>query len=427
MLTEAKVPWVAVVAVPVNVRGPAEERSYCGDGRDVLLQGFHWAAHAGGWDHHARARKSWYRVLAENAPAVRSAGFTWVWFPPASDSLAPQGYIPRRWNRLDTAYGSEAELREAVAALGPVGALADVVVNHRVGAHTPEADFEDPPFPDNRAAVTRDDASGVGTGNHDTGESHPAGRNLDHTNPEVRGAVKGYLRRLKAVGFRGWRYDLAKGFHGRFVAEYNDATAPAFSVGEFYDGDRQKVTNWLDATGGKSAAFDFPTRYLLYEACQSDDYGRLRSSCGGRVVPGGLIGFWPSRAVTFVDNHDTEYRRDEEHRQHHDGTRHFPGGTADLAYAYTLTHPGVPCVFWSHFFDWGQATRRNLEQLLRLRREAGLHARSWVDIKEARKGLYAAVVEGKVAMKLGTGHWCPGSGWHLALGGDKFMVWRRAH
>src|SRR5262245_40093834 len=104
MQPEVKAPWVAVLPLP------AEDRKYAGDGRDVLLQGFHWASHAGGRDPATGARTSWYRVLRDNAPAIRSAGFTWVWFPPPSDSLAPQGYIPRRWNVLDTPYGSEAEL-----------------------------------------------------------------------------------------------------------------------------------------------------------------------------------------------------------------------------------------------------------------------------------------------------------------------------
>ena len=164
-------------------------------------------------------------------------------------------------------------------------------------SHTAGADFADPPFPDNRAAIARDDESGVGTGNPDTGDRHPAGRDLDHTNPDVRAAIKNYLRRLKAVGFQGWRYDLVKGYHGRFVGEYNDATAPEFSVGEFFDGDRQKVTDWIDATGGKSTAFDFPTRFLLFEACtdatiiavsaRSAAAGWCRAACSasGRAGP----------------------------------------------------------------------------------------------------------------------------------------------
>src|SRR5690242_884486 len=133
MHTELAAPWVAVLPGPPG-RAAAPVR-YAGDGYDVLLQGFHWASHAGAPDGYG-SRKSWYRIVRENAHAIRLAGFTWVWFPPPSDSLAPQGYIPRRWNTLDSAYGSETELREAIRALTPVNALADVVLNHRVGIHT---------------------------------------------------------------------------------------------------------------------------------------------------------------------------------------------------------------------------------------------------------------------------------------------------
>jgi alpha-amylase len=144
------------------------------------------------------------------------------------------------------------------------------------------------------------------------------------------------------------------------------------------------------------------------------------------VVPGGLIGYWPSRSVTFLDNHDTEYRRDEEHRRQHDDTRHFPGQAVVLGYAYLCTHPGIPCAFWPHYFDWGDYTRQRIDRLVEVRKSTGLHARSVVDIKEARTGLYAAITDGKVAVKLGSRPWSPGAGWQLALDGDKFAVWTRA-
>src|SRR5262245_34587535 len=99
MRTEHMTPWVAVVSLPLG--SPAGEK-YVGDGRDLLLQGFHWASHAGAHDHHGR--RSWYRILQENAATIKAAGFTWIWMPPSSDSLAPQGYIPRRWYSLDTPY-----------------------------------------------------------------------------------------------------------------------------------------------------------------------------------------------------------------------------------------------------------------------------------------------------------------------------------
>src|SRR5438132_11646378 len=103
MQHDMRAPWVAIVSLPVVGRAPAQ-RKYIGDGKDILLQGFHWASHQGSFDHATKTRKSWYRILEENAAAIKAAGFTWVWFPPPSDSLAPEGYIPRRWNVLDTPY-----------------------------------------------------------------------------------------------------------------------------------------------------------------------------------------------------------------------------------------------------------------------------------------------------------------------------------
>lgn len=416
MQLERRSSWAVVV--------PAPAHRYISDGRDILLQGFHWHSHRG-VSAADGSRRSWYRVIRENAERIKAAGFTWVWMPPPSDSLAPEGYIPRRWHRFDASYGTETELRSAIQALQPVKAMADVVINHRVGVATAGADFEDPPFPDNRTAIVGNDQSGVGGGQPDTGDLNPAGRDLDHTNPQVRAAIMDYLHRLRSLGFHGWRYDLCKGYHPRFVGEYNDATNPELSVGEYYDGDRQKVTNWIDGTGGRTTAFDFPARYALYETCTSDDFTRLRSQNGSRTVPAGLIGFWPAHAVTFVDNHDTEYRRDHEHECHYDGTRHFPAKTVAMGHAYLLTHPGIPCVFWSHFFDWDAETRGKIERLIWLRRALGIHARSAVDIREARPGLYAALIDGKLAVKLGSRGWCPGGDWRLALDGERFAIWTR--
>jgi len=419
MQTDVQAPSALVAPLPASGQTLAVRQQYIGDGRDILLQGFHWPAHAGARERDG-AKKSWYRIIHENAATIRTAGFTWVWFPPASDSLAPQGYIPRRWNVLDSAFGTEAELQAAINALAPVRAMADVVVNHRVGVATAGPDFEDPSFPDNRAAV-------AGGNNRHSKEPPGPGRELDHNNPDVRATVKQYLHRLKAVGFRGWRYDMVKGFHGKFVGEYNDASTPEFSVGEFFDGDPHKVANWIDVTGGKSGAFDFPTRFLLFEACTTNDYRSLRSVYGGRVLPSGLVGYWPSHSVTFVDNHDTEYRRGEEHRACGDGIRHFPDKTVAMGYAYLLTHPGVPCVYWPHYFDWDDYTRQRIGRLIRVRKITGIHARSRVEIHEARRGLYAANIDGKAALKLGSLPWSPGSGWQFALDGEKLAVWTRCH
>src|SRR5262249_36854035 len=156
-----------------------------------------------------------YTVIKENAPTIRSAGFTWVWFPPPSDSPTNEGYLPRKWNLLTSHYGTDAQLKDAIKALGRVQAMADVVVNHRVGVATGGVDFEEPRFPDWEKAVTSDDDSGKGKGAADTGEKSKAARDLDHTNTGVRDAIKAYLTTLQTAGFKGWRYDMVKGYHGK--------------------------------------------------------------------------------------------------------------------------------------------------------------------------------------------------------------------
>ena len=65
--------------------------------------------------------------------------------------------------------------------------------------------------------------------------------------------------------------------------------------------------------------------------------------------------------------------------------------------------------------------------LMKIRKTTGLHARSRVDIHEARRGLYAANIDGQVAVKLGPHSWSPGAGWKLALDGERFAVWTRSH
>jgi alpha-amylase len=50
---------------------------------------------------------------------------------------------------------------------------------------------------------------------------------------------------------------------------------------------------------------------------------------------------------------------------------------------------------------------------------------SRLDISEARRGLYAAVVDGRVAVKLGPAGWWPGHGWQLAVDGEDLAVWTR--
>ena len=48
--------------------------------------------------------------------------------------------------------------------------------------------------------------------------------------------IKHWLSWLRSdVGFDGWRFDFVKGYGGRHVREYVEATQPDLAVGEFWD------------------------------------------------------------------------------------------------------------------------------------------------------------------------------------------------
>lgn len=410
-------------AVAPPARRAAQTPRYNGTGREVMLQGFHWTS----YNPANNGNKRWYRIIAENAGAIKDAGFDCVWFPPPSRSAASDnGYLPTRWFAFENDYGSKSELKRAVAALRPAISLCDVVVNHRCGTATGGADFTDPAFgngEENQAAVVSDDECQCGRGGPEErhrdgspGEAIGACRDLDHTNPRVREQIGRYLRRLKEeIGFAGWRYDMVRGFNGRHVGEYNDASQPVISVGEFWDGDAQKVIDWVDETGGKSMAFDFPTRDALLGATLGGDYGRLKTPAG---KPPGAIGLWPEMSVTFIENHDTEPVRDA-------GSKRFPDDKIMQGYVYLLTHPGLPCVFWRHFFDQGAEQKAQIMKLIALRKRAGLTSRSTLFIEPDTGGKYAAIIDGKVAMKIGPAPWSPGDGWAVALDGPDYAVWTK--
>lgn len=60
--------------------------------------------------------------------------------------------------------------------------------------------------------------------------------------------------------------------------------------------------------------------------------------------PPGFVGMWPSRAITFIDNHDTGSTLNH---------WPFPGHRLQEGYAYIITHPGTPCIFYDHLYQQG--------------------------------------------------------------------------
>ncbi len=52
-------------------------------------------------------------------------------------------------------------------------------------------------------------------------------RDLDHSSQNVQTIVKAYLDMLlNDFGYAGFRYDMVKGYSGKYTGIYNDATKP---------------------------------------------------------------------------------------------------------------------------------------------------------------------------------------------------------
>ena len=400
---------------------------------DVMFQAFDWNVQ------NQPPGQTWYDVVSGVRNTIVDAGIDVIWMPPPSNSAAPQGYLPREINNLNSAYGTQAQLVSLIDQYHRSGikVLSDIVINHRVG--TPDAvTFTNPAWP--TFFITADDEGrnfvdgpvefsinndffpGPSLKADGSSGGFAAARDLDHENPAVRQEIIKWMLFLKNdIGFDGWRYDFVHGYNPIYNKEYNDATDPYFAVGELLESSRVQTNNFVTRTEGSSSAFDFNTKVSLQNALRDNNLSYLRDFDG---KPSGMIGVNPSKSVTFLDNHDTG-----EAQQCCGSNFVFPGGETNLrkGYAYILTHPGNPMVFWTHFFDAGVGVRNAIRDLIAVRKSVRVFSGSSIDIAEARSDLYAAYIDGKsgtIAMKLGSGDWAPnGSGWTLQTSGNDYAVW----
>ncbi|MCB9426695.1 MAG: T9SS type A sorting domain-containing protein [Flavobacteriales bacterium] len=401
---------------------------------DIMLQSF-------GWNEYDQSRMAcgFYNFYNEQADYLSEAGYDMIWFPPPSQSTGGVGYIPTKlFNFSQTSWGTESELTTMLATYNGLGVypIADVVVNHR-GGTTDWMDFTEPTW-DCSAVVSNDEASdptkNPGTkpcGGNDTGEGFDGGRDLDHTNATVQAGVKQYLGKLNTLGFKGWRWDVAKGFSASYVGDYISASSTYYSVGEYWDGNTNTLKNWVDGTGKKSGVFDFSNYYTLSNAVKYNSYAGLNA--GGRT-PGlaGVIGY-DNLAVTFVDNHDTFVKNE-----------YIDDANVMKAYAYILTHPGIPCIWAAHYYGGTYSKDDNnvkvtrvysdnqaaINKLMAVRKQNGINAYSSVDIKQAF-GTYEAHISATygtpavVVLKLGSDLSAPAGDWIENTSGTGYKVWSK--
>jgi alpha-amylase len=408
------------------------------DDNRVLLQGFYWESYRHGHSEKfpTAGADSWYNIVRQRVPDIRSAGFDLVWLPPPFYAGAySAGYNPKEYFTFTNSYGTFDEHRAMLTALLQAGVepVADLVFNHRDGSMK-WADFMNPAW-DTRSICKYDEcflrreSEVFGTPDNMRGADEPrpvylptgattyaydSFRDLDHSNKVVRLDLIRAMRSLRSLGYRGWRYDMVHGFDSQWIAVYNRATAPTFSVGE-YDWDKhsqQRGWIWFTATdpskGGadhlrtSSSVFDFTSQFTL-----KDNKGNPRALSGFGFGTG-MVGDttdglpWKQRAVTFTENHDTGYRTNEDGtpQDGHQFDSFQNNWEIQQAYAYILTHPGVPCVYWKHYFDWGADLQAKLKATINARKVAGVHSGSEVNIQQNawQSNVYAARVVGSKGM-----------------------------
>ena len=337
----------------------------------VMLQGFYWNSY----------RASRWSNLEAQADDL-APYFNLVWIPQSANCTSSgrsMGYDDLYWfSNYNSSFGNEAQLRSMIKTFKSkgIGTIADVVINHRNTLTSwtdfPVEKYKGVTYQMYSTDICQNDDGGktynwangqspkISLSNkYDSGDGWDGIRDLDHYSSNVQTVVKAYLDMLlNDFGYAGFRYDMVKGYAGKFTGIYNTAAKPGFLVGEYLDGNVSKVTTWINATKVNgtptSAAFDFPIRYAVRDLIKSN---------WGSKAKDGLISDATYRqyAVSFVENHDTEYRSSTEQQD--------PIRKDTLAAnAYILASCGTPCVFYKHW----QAYPTDIKMMINARHIAGI-------------------------------------------------------
>ena len=363
----------------------------------VMLQGFSWDA----YDY------SQWTVLEKQADDMK--GFIdLVWLPQSGkciETTQVMGYKPYYYFNQNSSFGTEAELRSLIAKFkaNGIGAIADVVVNHRntEGWFTfPTETYNGVTYKMQPTDICKNDDGGATakqatkegvslSNNNDEGQDWDGCRDLDHKSANVQKIIKAYLKFLKEdMGYTGFRYDMVKGFSGTHVADYNDATGVKFSVGEYWDGN-PSIINWINKTNKKSAAFDFQFRYNVRDAVGVKDNKVVSAQNWSKLKSDNNLMHDPTYrqyAITFVENHDMQYRSADEQLD--------PLKRDTLAAnAYMLAMPGTPCVFQPHW----RAYKQEIKSMIEARKLAGITNMSNYTNKMAQTNCFANETTGDKA------------------------------
>lgn len=390
--------------------------------KKTIIQYYEWYQEADG--------QHWKRI-AEDAPHLAELGFTDAWLPPAYKGyggakdvgyavydLYDLGEFDQK-DTVATKYGTKDEYLEAIRVLKENGirTMADIVLNHRLGADRTEDTFGtkidkedrnnklkfnkslrvwtafDFPGRDGQYSTFRwnkDHFSSVDfnalTGSSDyifklndhffarkvSGEfgnyDHLMGANVDFSRKEVVDELYRWGSwYLDFTGVESLRLDALKhityDFYPGWLQMLREHTGrELFTVGEYWVGNLGELMAYLRNCGRCMSLFDVPLHFNFQHLSLAGS-----KACLADVLNHTLVSQDPDHAVTFVDNHDTQYDRELQ--------SWVQGWFKPLAYAIILLREkGTPCVFYGDLYgvpSYRIAPVQGLETLLRARKEYG--------------------------------------------------------
>lgn len=362
----------------------------------VILQAFEWYLP----DH-----PHLWNILKEQATTYADSGITALWIPPAykgSAGTSDVGYGAydlydlgefNQKGTIRTKYGTKKELLDAIQALHEVeiDVYADIVLDHKMGADATEmimataVDERDRCHTDSTAQEIEawtvfnfpgrkdkyssyhwnwDDFDGIDydqksksrrifrfAGKHwdslvDTeyaNYDYLMGADIDFSNQDViKELHKWGLWFTKTTDVDGFRIDALKHIQFTFYQDWlrclrEETGKELFTVGEYWSPDVEKLLHYLEVDHYSMSLFDVPLHYHFYQASNSNGEYDL-----SKLLDDTLVSRNEFKAVTFVDNHDTQ-----------------PGQALQswildwfrpLAYAVILLRKqGYPCIFYTDY------------------------------------------------------------------------------
>lgn len=362
----------------------------------VIMQYFEW---------YLETNQNLWNEISKNAENLAKIGITALWLPPAYKGIGGKDEVGYgvydlydlgefdQKGTIKTKYGSKEEYINCILSLKQAGieSYADIVLNHKMGAdmlQTIPAEKVD--WGNHNEIVSGKEIVRVATkftfpgrkkkysdfewnwthfdgiDYNDKTKEHAIfkfinkewanevdeefgnfdylmGADIDFQNEEVREELlrwgKWYIETTDVDGFR---LDAVKHINAEFYEQWlkelrKDLKEELFAVGEYWSGDVSKLHRYITETNGETSLFDVPLHYNFYNASRDENYDLTQ------ILDKTLMKENPSKAVTFVDNHDTQPEQ---------SLQSYVGRWLKLpAYSIILLRDeGYPCVFYGDFY-----------------------------------------------------------------------------